>query len=191
MLPPKHGGGGAFIGAALLMLLAMGGLLYWKFGSSDEPPPPPPLASTNPEPVFDEPPPPPPPIEETVDAGKPTATVSATKKKGPSGPGGCGGACKGNSNPQLASALQGAAGQARGCYERALRQNAMLQGKITVAVRVAPGGAVCSAGIASDTLGDPSVSTCVLQKFRSGGFPKPNGGCVDIHVPINFKPKSK
>jgi hypothetical protein len=146
--------------------------------------------STIPEPVFDEPPPPPPPIEEPVDAGKQTKTVSTVKKR-PSGPRGCAGACKGTSNAQLAGALQGAAGQARGCYERALRQNALLQGKLMVAVRVSPGGAICSSGIASDSLGDPSISSCVLQKFRSGTFPKPNGGCVDIHVPINFKPKSK
>ncbi len=187
--PPKNHGGGAFIGAVILMLLAMGGLLYWKFAGKDGPPPlPSSTPSANTAPSFEEPPPPPPPDE--PDAG--TKATSPKKHLIASGNGGgCGGTCKGEVPAALRSALSGAAGSVRGCYERALRQNQMLQGKMVVAVRVgAHGGSTCSANIVSDSLGDPSVTSCVLQKFRAGQFPPPAGGCVDVQVPISFLPKT-
>lgn len=184
--PPKHGSSGAFIGAVILMLLAMGGLLYWKFGGKDTPPPappPPPSAATAPH--LEEAPPPPPPEE--PDAGKSPTTEK--KKVVASTGGGCG-TCSGEAPPQLKAALSSAANSARGCYERALRQNAMLQGKMLVSVKVGAHGNSCSANLLNDSLGDPSVASCVLQKFRSGQFPPPKGGCVEINVPISFIPKT-
>jgi outer membrane biosynthesis protein TonB len=186
--PPKHHGGGAFIAAAIVMLLAMGGMLYWKFGGKEPAPAPAPLpkASAPAAPIFEEAPPPPPAAE--PDAGKKDTT--AKKHLVASGGGGGCGACSGDAPPALRSALGGAAGSARGCYERALRQNAMLQGKLVVSVKIGPHGNACGAAVVSDTLGDPAVSTCVLQKFRSGVFPAPSGGCVDVQVPISFMPKT-
>jgi len=184
--PPKHGSG-AFIGAVILMLLAMGGLLYWKFGSKDTPPPaPPPQPSVATAPQLDEAPPPPPPEE--PDSG---ASPGPEKKKVvvASGGGGCG-TCGGEAPPQLRSALTSTANSARGCYERALRQNAMLQGKMLVSVKVGAHGNSCTANLVNDSLGDPSVATCVLQKFRGGQFPPPKGGCVEVNVPISFIPKT-
>jgi len=183
--PPKHGSSGAFIGAVILMLLAMGGLLYWKFSGKEAPPPTPPMPSATTAPALDEPPPPPPPIE--PDAGK---TPEPNKKKVvASGGGGCG-VCSGEAPPQLKSALASAANSARGCYERALRQNAMLQGKMLVSVKVGTHGNSCGANLLSDSLGDPAVATCVLQKFRAGVFPPPKGGCAELNVPISFIPKT-
>jgi len=186
--PPKNHGGGAFIGAVILMLLAMGGLLYWKFRSKEAPPAPvasaPPSAPTQ---RFEEAPPPPPTAE--PDAGK---KMAPTKKHIVSSGGApsCAAVCKGDAPAALRSALAGAAGSVRGCYERALRQNQMLQGKLMVAVKIGSLGNACGASLVSDTLGDAAVASCVLQKFRSGTFPAPIGGCVDVQVPINFTPKT-
>ncbi len=119
-----------------------------------------------------------------------TKKVSNTKRVVGGGGGGCGGTCKGTASAALQSALRGRAGQSRGCYERGLRQNALLQGKITVAIRIGPTGQVCSASIASNSVGDPGVASCVVGMFRSGTFPAPQGGCVDAAVPMNFIPKS-
>jgi hypothetical protein len=187
--PPKNHGGGAFIGAVILMLLAMGGLLYWKFRSSKEEPPAPAatVAPSATAPHFDEAPPPPP--TTTPDAGKapaPTKKHIVSSGGNPS----CAAVCKGDAPAGLRAALAGAAGSVRGCYERALRQNQMLQGKLMVAVKIGAQGNACGASLASDTLGDGAVASCVLQKFRSGTFPAPIGGCVDVQVPINFTPKT-
>ena len=39
-------------------------------------------------------------------------------------------------------------------------------------------------------LGDGTIASCVVQMFRAGTFPPPQGGCVDAAVPMNFVPKS-
>ena len=186
--PPKHHGGGAFIGAVILMLLAMGGLLYWKFGGKDGPPVSPSALATAAAPHFDEAPPPPPPTE--PDAGKKDDTPTKKRLVASSGPSPCSAVCQGEAPVALRRALSEAAGSVRGCYERALRQNQVLQGKLVVAVKVGQHGEACGASLASDSLGDPAVASCVLQKFRSRTFPAPIGGCVDVQVPISFMPKT-
>jgi len=157
-----------------------------------EPPPPPPAA-----PSGEPPPPPPPAAAEAVAAPGAAAPDTAAR----SGAGvqkasgaraardpGCEAPCQGSATDQLVRALGSKAAQARACYERALANNSGLSGKLEIAVRVSPAGAVCSATPSSDTLKDPEVLGCVLGRFRTGVLPKPTGGCVDASVPINFKP---
>ncbi|MFZ5891668.1 MAG: AgmX/PglI C-terminal domain-containing protein [Myxococcota bacterium] len=186
--PPKHGGSGPFIAAAVIMLLLMGGLIYWKIGG-DAPKPAPssaPVAANTPPPLLDEPPPPPPPPEEPKDAG---AEAKQQKKAVAStGGGGCGGECKGEPPASLRTILAGRGAQARRCYERALMQNNMLQGRMQVSLRIGPTGSVCSANLTQNEL-DPGIGNCVLGIFRSSTFPAPKGGCVDASVPLRFEPK--
>lgn len=186
--PPKHGGSGPFIAAAVVMLLLMGGLVFWKFTGDDEKPAPPPApVATAAPPMLEEAPPPPPPIEEVKDAGvEPKQPV----KRVVSGSGGCSGECKGTEPGGLRGQLSGKAAQARGCYERALRQNAQLQGRMKVSLRIGPNGSVCSANVTQNEVGDPGVATCVLSIFRTATFAAPQGGCVDAEVPLRFEPKT-
>ena len=184
--PPKHGGSGPFIAAAVVMLLLMGGLIDWKFGGTEAPKPAPtqtPVAAAPLPP--DEPPPPPPPPEEPKDAGVEQKQV---KKAVSSTGGGCAGTCSGEEPSSLRAVLAGRAAQARRCYERALMQNNMLQGRMQISVRIGPNGSVCSANLTQNEL-DPGVGNCVLGIFRSTTFPAPKGGCVDASVPLRFEPK--
>ncbi len=185
--PVKGSGTGPFVAAAAVMIALILGLLYWKLnsGAAEVQPvvqAPAPVAL----PKVAEAPPPPPPPEEPVDAGSEPEVPKKAVHSG--GPVGCAGPCSGDSG-EVQAALAGRARQAQGCYERALRQNAMLEGQIRVSVRIAPSGAVCSASIVADQLGDPSVGGCILQRFRASSFPAPRGGCMDAQVPINFKAK--
>ncbi len=187
--PPSKGGSGPLIGAIVVMLLLTGGLIVWKVSGGKEtatPTQPPKAVATTAAPVFEEPPPPPPEVK-VEDAGKPTKVVRGGGKFVGADP--CSKECAGTAPAALRSALQGRAGQSRRCYERALLQNATLEGRLTVSVRVGPTGAVCGSSIASNSLGDPAVANCVLGVFRSGTFPAPQGGCVDTQVPINFVPR--
>jgi TonB family protein len=84
--------------------------------------------------------------------------------------------------------LAGRGAQARSCYERALRTNTMLQGRMVVSLRIGPSGSVCSANVTQNEL-DPGVGNCVAQMFRTTSFPAPKGGCVDASVPLRFEPK--
>jgi hypothetical protein len=100
----------------------------------------------------------------------------------------CGDPCSGRETPELLTALGTTAARARGCYERALANNAGLAGKLEIGVRVSRAGTTCSASLRKDGLGDAAVISCVLARFRSGRYPQPTGGCVDVSIPMNFMP---
>jgi hypothetical protein len=60
---------------------------------------------------------------------------------------------------------------------------------MTVVVNVGSNGSVCSASIANDSVGSPTVSNCVLKQFQGKTFPKPEEGCVTVNIPLNFAVK--
>ncbi len=171
---------------------ALGLVLAWAGCKKEEPPapppaPPPPASAVRAAPP---PPPPPPPPEELEE--EPPPEPEPKKVERPSKPRvdpGCAGQCGGKVTAALQSTLRGKAGQARSCYNRALSQNSDLSGAMVINVRVGNRGQACRVSVEDDTLGEPSVSRCVAQRFRSGVFPKPQGGCVDVAVPINFVSK--
>jgi hypothetical protein len=187
--PPPKSGNGPFILAAIVMLLLMGGLIMWKM-KGDEPKAkaPVPDAPAPTRVAVDEPPPPPPPP--AVDSAVKEEPKPGVKRFSGTATPSCNGECAGEATAALRSALRAKAGQAQGCYERALRQNSTLQGRLSLGVRVGPAGQVCSASVLSNGLGDPGIAGCVLQMFRSGSFPPPEKGCVDTQVPLNFQPKT-
>lgn len=191
--PQKSSGGGVYLIGMVVLLAAIGGIV-WFVKSSDTPP-----ASSvakiepkPPEPVNNTPPPPPPPkLEDLPDAGDDAGTDAGKGDvKVSSGSGGGTGTCskctEGVSSAALNSKVQGLAGSAQGCYNRALR-NSAASGKIVVSVQVGSNGSVCSAGITQDTVGSSEISQCVLGRFRNVSLPPPEKGCVTLNVPISFK----
>jgi hypothetical protein len=139
------------------------------------------------------PPPPPAPADPSATASAPSASVAAkgpgakSLGPGPSGPkDSCSGPCNGAADASFNSALRQRAGQARSCYDRSLRQNEHLSGKLLVALRISPEGKACDVSIASDTMGSATVNACILKNFSSGSYPPPRGGCVNAQVPLNF-----
>jgi outer membrane biosynthesis protein TonB len=187
--PPPKSDNRPFIIAALLMLLLIGGLVVWKMGGEEKPPPGPPVeTAVAPSPVAEHVVPPPPPIA-SQDAGpapESTKKVVATSTFCST----CG-KCTGTAAPNFQSIVRGRAGAAQRCYEKALAQQEQLQGKLSVNLCVGVGGGVCGASIASDSLGSPLVSQCVLNIFRATTFPSPKNGCVDAQVPLNFVPQKQ
>ncbi len=124
-----------------------------------------------------------------IDDGKVAST-------GPVGDGGGTGACSkcndGKPSAATTQAVQGAAGAARGCYNRIINKGGGLgasEGKLTVLVSVGANGQVCSATIAGDTVGSAEVSNCVLKQFQGKSFPKPDQGCVTYKLPVSFAVK--
>jgi outer membrane biosynthesis protein TonB len=186
--PPRSSGGGIYILAVILLLLGIGGLVVWKLkggGNEATVTPPVPVPTPTPQNTFVEPPPPPPPIVE-----EPTGRADGGTRVASSGNGACAAAkCSGTANNAINSALLARAGAARPCYERALRVNSALQGKLTVNVRIDPQGNVCNASVLEDAIHSVEVSNCVMGMFRSAKFPPPTGGCVDAKVPLSFVPR--
>jgi hypothetical protein len=194
--PPTGGSGnGPLIGVAVALVAVMGGLLWYKSQSAEAPQPAatvsaPTQSARPPRPMLMDAPPPPPTTDDSAAPPPDDAGAAKPKTPGASG-GGCSGSCNGNASGGTTGDIQGRAGAARGCYERALRQNSTLQGRMQVSLRVDPSGTICSASIAGDTVGSPDVSSCVLGMFRGQHVSPPTGGCVDLNVPLSFQPKNK
>ena len=53
------------------------------------------------------------------------------------------------------------------CYQRALRKNPNLKGKISVRFIISPSGSVKDVKILASTLNDPSVERCIISKIKS------------------------
>jgi hypothetical protein len=76
----------------------------------------------------------------------------------------------------------------RACYERGLKTQPKLRGKITVSFVIGPDGSVRSATNAGSDLPDPGVVACVTKTFHAMKFPQPEGGVVMVTYPVAFSP---
>lgn len=184
--PPQGSSTGLYAGIAVLLLAGIGGLFAWKscnkppeqVHTTTPPPPPPPSNTLKIEDI-----PLPPPVDAGAEAG-PTVvhtvgTINPCEAK----------TCKGTASSDLEAALQFRAKQAHRCYDNALAQDNTLQGKVTLALKVGTNGTMCGVNVVSNDLANPNVAQCVANSFRSASaFPAPKGGCVEINLPINFKP---
>ncbi len=186
------GGGGALIVVGVVLLLgAAGGILWYVTKSKPEDKKPVATAtatkSVEPEstlelPSID-------PIPDTgVDTGPEDTGVDGGKKVA-NGGGGCPTSCNGSITPQIKEAVAARAGTAKQCYKTALEGNEGLAGDINVLVRVGVDGSTCAVSILSDTTGSNRLQQCVKSKMYAS-YPHPGGGCVEVKVPINFKPKT-
>lgn len=176
---------GPYLALGLLLLLGVGGVVIWKSRAPETTTPTaPPVAESVARPTLTDAPPPPPPDD--------TASAAPSSTRARSAGTICGGPCSGNAPSGLLSEVQARAGRARGCYQRALRQNEGLQGSMSVSLRIDAGGNICNASIAADTTGSPEVARCVVGMFQGQhlGSP-PSGGCVDMKVPLRFESVAK
>jgi hypothetical protein len=80
-------------------------------------------------------------------------------------------------------------GRYRACYERGLRTNPALAGRVTVKFVVDRTGAVALATDGGSDIPDESVRRCVIAAFGSLTFPAPDSGTVTVAYPIVFSPQ--
>jgi hypothetical protein len=99
----------------------------------------------------------------------------------------CSHECTGAGSPDLVPAIRERASEARLCYDRALRENPRLAGKVQLRIRIAPAGAVCGVKIEKDTLGSPWMARCLEELFKIPFRAAPADGCVETVVPLAFE----
>ncbi len=188
--PAKQGGGAAVIIGVLLLLGLAGGLLYWKNRGDDTKVTTPTSGTTSasttaaPETTLDLPP-----IELPKDAGDTADTGPKSASTNGGGGGGCPTVCTGQINDAIKAAAAARAATAKKCYQTALEGNEGLAGEIVVQLRIGTGGETCSAGIMSNSTNSGKLAQCVRSKML-GTYPQPKGGCVELKVPVVFKPKT-
>lgn len=82
-------------------------------------------------------------------------------------------------------------GAIRACYEKELRRNPTLAGKVTIEFTIQPQGNVTSVKVGANTTGDDNVATCVKTAVGLFRFnPGPEGGSVSFSYPFVFAPQS-
>jgi hypothetical protein len=100
-------------------------------------------------------------------------------------------AATGGSGTLSGDAVRATVGRALGgikaCYERALRRNPTLGGRVTIRFTVGGGGRVVSASAANNSI-SPEVGSCIVGRFQAMRFPPPEGGNVTFSYPFFFQP---
>jgi hypothetical protein len=113
----------------------------------------------------------------------PANAVGSAKGDGDSGAA----AATGRLSPELiARVVRQNFSHMRSCYEKGLKKNPNLEGKIMVRFVIAADGTVPVAGSKETDLPDPEVVRCVVRAVKSLVFPQPEGGFVEVKYPIVF-----
>lgn len=188
--PPPQGGGLKYAIIGLLLLLAAGGI--WFLTAPEEPPPAPvatvqvdagPPAPSNPtfQPEFVIP-------DEEPDAGPQEEApikrrIVYVDRRGDWD-------CDGDIPvASIRSVIAEQRTQVRACYERALKVNNTLQGRVDVRVKIGRDGRV-SATRVTGSLRDNDVFSCVRSLARNWSFPAPSGGdCAVVDAPFTLTPR--
>jgi TonB family protein len=76
----------------------------------------------------------------------------------------------------------------RKCYERSLKGNPGLEGKVKMSIVIASDGTVSSASVKPVSLKDAKVNDCMERQARTMRFPEPEGGSVRVNKPFTFTP---
>ncbi|MBS2013266.1 MAG: AgmX/PglI C-terminal domain-containing protein [Deltaproteobacteria bacterium] len=80
-------------------------------------------------------------------------------------------------------------GRFRACYEEGLRRRGpKLAGRVETRFVIGRDGAVRESLPLRSELGDRDVEACVARAFSGLVFPTPEGGVIDVHYPIVFRP---
>jgi outer membrane biosynthesis protein TonB len=78
-------------------------------------------------------------------------------------------------------------GAIKACYERALKRNPNLSGKVKVRWTITAAGTVSGVEIDEDSMGDSEVVSCIKGLVSRWRFPAPSGGSVDVVYPFVFQ----
>ncbi|MCB0308096.1 MAG: FHA domain-containing protein [Bdellovibrionales bacterium] len=92
---------------------------------------------------------------------------------------------------EIAAVVQQHVSEIRYCYEKGLLDDPSLSGKIAAKWTISPAGSVSTSGIASSTVRNSNVHSCLVGQIQSWNFPKPrNGGAVLVSFPFVFNSSS-
>ncbi len=74
------------------------------------------------------------------------------------------------------------------CYERELKRNPQLSGKIEIEFTIGENGTVEDARVSNNRMGSDGVGACIVGRIRRWRFPRPKGGSVTVNYPFIFTP---
>lgn len=116
-----------------------------------------------------------------AEAGKKSAQATAGNSNG------AGGAAR--SEEEIRKIMEQHKGAIYSIYNRALRQNAALEGKMVVKIVIDPSGKIVEATLVSSELGDSDLEGKILQRIRLISFPVSNVARTTINQTFDFLPQ--
>ncbi len=87
----------------------------------------------------------------------------------------------------VANTIRSRKGAVIACYEKALKRNPNLAGKVVLRFTISSIGKVTAAEIDSNSLGDDEVGSCMTTIVKTWRFPAPSGGEVQFSYPFIFQ----
>lgn len=122
----------------------------------------------------------------TPDAGTPEPETTVRRPRVTTGDWECSGEL---SSSAVSAVVRGFDAQIRSCYERRLKANPLLQGNMSLSVKVDAGGGVEGVQVGG-SLRDRDVFSCVRGVAMRMRFPRVEGGsCAVVNIPYSFTPR--
>lgn len=87
-------------------------------------------------------------------------------------------------NNAVASVFARRKGAIKSCYERELRRNQNLAGRITLRFTIGTSGRITAISVTQNTTRDRAIETCIIGKVRNWKFERPSGGAVTFTYPF-------
>lgn len=100
---------------------------------------------------------------------------------------GAGGAAR--SEEEIRKIMEQHKGAIYSIYNRALRQNPALQGKMVVKIVIDPNGRIVEASMVSSELGDPALESRIVQRIKLITFPASNVARTTLNQTFDFLPQ--
>ena len=91
------------------------------------------------------------------------------------------------SKDEIQKVINSHVGEIQYCYEKQLRTNAGLAGRVVLEWTVSTSGGVSVVKVATSTLASTDATKCMMDKVKTWKFPKPRGsGAVTVVYPFVF-----
>lgn len=75
-------------------------------------------------------------------------------------------------------------GAIKACYEKELRRNPDLKGRITLRFTIGTSGRITNISVSQNTTGDDAIASCIIDRVQSWKFDPPSGGAVTFTYPF-------
>lgn len=85
---------------------------------------------------------------------------------------------------EVAAVFKRRIGAIRTCYEKGLKVNNNLEGKVTIKFTIGEAGRITSIDVIENTTGDSTVAACIVSKVQTWKFSPPEEGSVTFSYPF-------
>lgn len=91
---------------------------------------------------------------------------------------------------KVASVIKRRSSALKACYEKRLKRDPKLAGKVVVQFEILPSGRIGATTVKKNTTKDAELAKCLSSTIKRFRFPKPDGGSINFAFPFVFSPQN-